>query len=79
MLQGLQAYLGFGQVGDKSWGCAPSPEPVLPTDAMTGIVLKYAQEGLRLAKASNVTDQAKLADYANAALRAASTRRNTAS
>lgn len=60
----------FGQVGDKSWGLSPSPDPVLPTDAMTGIVLKYAQEGLQLAQAKNVTDKQTLADYASAALRA---------
>ena len=60
----------FGQVGDKSWGTTPSPDPVLPIDVQAGIVMKYAQEGLRLAQAKGATSPEDLAEYANAALKA---------
>lgn len=60
----------FGQIGDKSWGVVPSPEPVLPLDVQAGIVMKYASEGLRMAQAKGVTDPEELAEYANAALKA---------
>ena len=60
----------FGQVGDKSWGITPSPDPVLPTDVQAGIVMKYAMEGLELAKANQVSDPEEIAEYATAALKA---------
>ncbi len=60
----------FGQIGDKSWGLTPSPNPVLPTDVQAGVVMKYAEEGLRLAKAQGATTMEEAAEFAMAALRA---------
>jgi len=60
----------FGQIGDKSWGMTPSPDPVLPIDVQAGIVMKYAQEGLKLAKLEGVTEAEELAQYATDALQA---------
>ena len=60
----------FGQIGDKSWGLTHSPDPVLPTDVVAGIVMKYAAEGLKLAQANGVTAPEEIAEYANAALKA---------
>ena len=60
----------FGQIGDKSWGLGPSPDPVLPVDVQAGIVMKYASEGLRLAQANGVTAPEEIAEYAIAALKA---------
>jgi len=60
----------FGQVGDKSWGFTASPDPVLPIDVQAGIVMKYAQEGLKLAKDTGATDPDQIAEYASAALKA---------
>lgn len=54
----------FGQIGDKSWGTSASPNPVLPNDVEAGIILKYAKEGLELAKAQKVADEETLAEYA---------------
>lgn len=51
----------FGQVGDKSWGCAASPDPVLPVDIQANIVMKYAQEGMQLAKMQGLTDEKQIA------------------
>lgn len=60
----------FGQVGDKAWGITASPDPVIPTDIMAAIVMKYAQEGLKLAQLEGATSPEDLAEYANMALKA---------
>ena len=60
----------FGQIGDKSWGFRPSPDPVLPVDVQAGIVMKYAQEGLKLAQLAGATSPEDLAEFANTALTA---------
>lgn len=60
----------FGQVGDKCWGFWPSPDPVLPIDVQAGIVMKYAQEGLRMAQAMGATDPEQISEYVSAALKA---------
>ena len=60
----------FGQVGDKSWGCTASPDPVLPVDVQAEIVSKYAQEGLKLGMMSGAKTSEELAQYAMSALKA---------
>ena len=60
----------FGQVGDKSWGCAASPDPVLPINVQADIVNKYAQEGLKLGVLSGAKTEEELANFAMEALKA---------
>lgn len=60
----------FGTIGDKSWGCNASPDPVLPSDVLAGIVIKYAKEGIDLAEASGATTEEEIAEYISAALKA---------
>lgn len=60
----------FGQVGDKSWGLFPSPDPTLPLDVQSGIVFKYATEGLKLAQMLGVKDEEQLSQFASSALAA---------
>jgi len=60
----------FGQVTDKSWGLTSSPDPTLPVDVQAEIVMKYAQEGLKLAQLSGIKDPDQMAQYASTALKA---------
>lgn len=60
----------YGQVGDKSWGCDASPNPVLPTDIEAKIIEKYALEGAKLAKLSGATKPEEIAQYVAVALEA---------
>lgn len=60
----------FGQIGDKFWEIAPSPDPVLPIDVEAGIVFKYAQEGMIMAKAKKATSDADIAEIVAATVQA---------
>ena len=53
----------FAQVGDKAWGCVPSPDPILPEDVIAAIVMKYAMEGIQLAKLKQVETPEEVAEY----------------
>lgn len=58
----------FGQVGDKSWGLDPSPDPALPIDVQAEIVSKYATEGMKMALMSGAKDPKQIEEAASAAL-----------
>ena len=59
----------FGQVGDKSWGCSASPDPVLPTDVQAQIAAKYSAQGLELAKLQGAKTEEEYAAFAAEALK----------
>lgn len=60
----------FGQIGDKSWGFSPSPNPTLPEDVQAGIIIPYIKEGIKLAQSSGAKTEEEIGEYINAALQA---------